>query len=110
MDRLSEQPGDDAALTIAEHPFSAIGKDLLDALAGRDLDLMIRIEERQIEPCGEPTADLGFASAHQTDKDYGSGWDKPMRRSRSPLRYHRVNLHSNILRVRHPFFPAPKGY
>src|SRR5271166_1727604 len=100
---LGEQPGDDPALSVAERPLSAIGKNLLDALASGHLDLMIRIEERQIEPRRQPTTDLGFSCPHQTDKDDGSAWNKPARRSRSPLRYRCVNLHSDILRAHRSF-------
>src|SRR5271166_6005384 len=57
------------------------------------------IEERQSESRRQPTTDLGFSCPHQTDKDDGSAWNKPARRSRSPLRYRCVNLHSDILRA-----------
>ena len=62
-----EQPRDDPALAVAEHPLATIGENLLDALAGGHLDLVIRIEERQVESRREPAADLGLPRAHQTD-------------------------------------------
>src|SRR6516165_8697436 len=103
MARVTVNSGEPPALSVAERPLSAIGKNLLDALATGHLDLMIRIEKRQIEPRPQPSSDLGFSGPHQTDKDDGSARDKPARRSRSPLRYHRVNLHPDILRAHRSF-------
>ena len=55
--------------------FAAVAENLLDRLAGGGLDLVIRIEERQVEPGRQPPADFGLAGAHQADEN-----DRPARR------------------------------
>jgi hypothetical protein len=50
MHRLLQKPANDPAFTSAKHALAAIGKDLLDRLAGGGFDLLVRIEKRQAEP------------------------------------------------------------
>ena len=93
MNRPGEQPSDDPALAVAEHPLAAVGKNFLDGLAGSRLDLIIRIEERKAEACCEPLADLGLSGPHQPDEDDASAWSKPACRRSLPPRLSRADLH-----------------
>ena len=75
MRRLLQQPRDDAALAVAKHGFAAVAEDFLDRLAGGGLDLVVRIEERQVQPGRQAPSDLCLARAHQADEN-----DRPPRR------------------------------
>ncbi len=97
MDRLRQQTGDHPALAIAEDRLAAIAENLLDGLAGGGLDLVIRIEERQVEPRRQAAPDLGLAGAHQADQHDRAARREALRRrglaSRLPgLQVHPVPL------------------
>ena len=69
MRRLLQQPRDDTALAVAKHGFAAVAENFLDRLAGGGLDLVIRIEERQVQPDRQAPSDFCLARAHQPDQD-----------------------------------------
>ena len=75
MRRLLQKPRDDAALAVAKHRFAAVAENFLDRLAGGGLDLVVRIEKRQVQPGGQAPPDFGLAGAHQADEN-----DRPPRR------------------------------
>ena len=75
MRRLLQEPRDDAALAVAEYGFPPVTENFLDRLAGGGLDLVIRIEERQVQPGGQTPTDFRFAGTHQPDEN-----DRPPRR------------------------------
>jgi hypothetical protein len=88
-----EQSGDNPALAVAKYRLAAVAEDFLDGLAGRRLDLLIRIKKRQIEPRGDSASNLGFAGAHQADK-----YDSTARQETSGNRlscrcWHGLDLH-----------------
>ena len=53
---LLQQAGDHPALAVAEMVLAVDGEDLRDRHAGRGLDLVIGIAERQVERLREPAA------------------------------------------------------
>src|ERR1044071_6922033 len=69
MRRLLQKSRDNAALAIAKHRFPALAEDFLDCLAGGGLDLIVRIEKREIQPDGPAPSDLRPPRAHQADEN-----------------------------------------
>ena len=65
MRRFVEQAGDDAALAGAELGLAVFLEELADRAAGRMLDLVVGIDERQAEARGQPLADRALARTHQ---------------------------------------------
>ena len=63
-----QQPGDDAALAVAELGLAADGEDVRDGHAGGILDLVVGVEEGQPQRLGQPAADRALAGAHQPDE------------------------------------------
>jgi hypothetical protein len=48
-----------------------LGEDFRDGLAGRDLDLMVGVDENEAELLGEAAADCRLAGAHEADQHDG---------------------------------------
>src|SRR5271166_2151914 len=98
LHRLGQKPGDDSTFAVAKDALAAIGKNLLDRLAGGGFDLLIRIEKRQAEPQREAAPDLGFAGAHQPDQNDGPARDKAPEHQGLPVKFERVSLQLGHLR------------
>ncbi len=64
-----DQPGDDAALAVAEMGLAEALEDLGDRQAAGALDLGVGIDERQAEPRRQPPPDGRLARPHQPDED-----------------------------------------
>src|SRR6202011_4263354 len=110
VNRPGEQPSDDPALAVAEHPLAAVGKNFLDGLAGSCLDLVIRIEERKAEACCEPPADIGLPGPHQPDQHDGSARRNPSCCRSLPPRLSRTDLHRTPSAAAALFPRAREGY
>ena len=68
-----KQAGDDLALALAKVGLPVVGEDLRDRLAGRALDLLVRIDERQVEARRQPASDGGFSATGHADQHDGPG-------------------------------------
>ena len=63
-----QQAGDDPPLAVAEIGLAVDREDVRDRHAGRGLDLVVGVAERQVEPLREPAADGALSGAHQADE------------------------------------------
>ncbi len=69
--RLRQQSLDDTFLPLPEGLFAMFREDFIDRAAGGFLDLLVRIQERQLQPRGELPADGGLACAHHAYQHEG---------------------------------------
>ena len=65
----AQQPSQHLALAFAEIGLPVLGEDILNALAGRLLDLLVGVDEGQAQARGKAAPDSRFAAAHQADHD-----------------------------------------
>ena len=67
-----EQPGDDAALTLAKRVLAMAFEEIGDAAARRGLDLGVGVGEFYPQLGREPPSDRRLSGAHEADKNNGA--------------------------------------
>ena len=72
MRRTGQQAGDHPALAGAELGLAEALEELRDRAAGRALDLVVGVDERQAELERQPLADRALAGAHQAHEGHGA--------------------------------------
>ena len=69
---VGEKTLDHFALTFTKMRLAMLGEDIGYRLAGRPLDFLVGIDERQLQARGQPTTDRRLAAAHQPDEHDGA--------------------------------------